>query len=122
MNIRIIRLKNGEDVIAGVDNELHNDDALVLYYPMQFNIIDRQNTTKVVLSHYLPYQFVEHNVCVIQKSDILFIVQPKEEFMKYYSNSVEGLVQAEQQEPTEEVTENLYNSLMDMDLEHMTKH
>jgi hypothetical protein len=121
MNIKIIRLKTGEDVIASIDTEMHKG-SFVLYYPMEFNIMERSSITKIVLAHYLPYQLISNNFCVVKDQEVLFVMEPKEEFVKYYVESVEKLVQAEQQVSEEQLPDSLVQSLMDMDLEHVTKH
>ena len=120
MNVKIVRLKSGEDVIANIDNDI-DKEKIVLYYPMAFHIIDRSKVTQIVLAHYLPHQLIEEDFCILERNEVLFYLEPNDQFKEYYINSVEKLVQTEEQEPID-VSDSLVQSLMDMDLEHVTKH
>lgn len=119
MNIKIVRLKSGDDVIANVDNSI-DKDKVILYYPMAFHIIERNRMTQIVLSHYLPYQLIEEDMCILNSEEVLFYLEPNDQFKEYYVNSVEKLVQSEQ-DPID-VSDSVVQSLMDIDPEHTTKH
>ena len=119
MNVKIVRLKSGDDVIANIDNDI-DKEKIVLYYPMSFHIIDRGKMTQIVLAHYLPYQLIEDDMCILESKEILFYLEPNDSFKEYYVNSVEKLVQSEQ-EPVD-VSDSMVQSLLDIDQEHMTKH
>jgi hypothetical protein len=119
MNIKIVRLKSGEDVIASLEDSI-DKDKVVLYYPMSFHIVDRNRISQIVLAHYLPYQLIEEDMCILDSEEVLFYLDPNDQFKEYYVNSVEKLVRSEQ-EPID-VSDSMIQSLMDMDLEHTTKH
>ena len=119
MNIKIVRLKSGEDIIANVDNDIDRE-RVVLYYPMSFHIVDRSKMTQIILAHYLPYQLIEEDMCIMDSRDVLFYLDPNDSFKQYYVESVEKLVQSEQ-EPPVDITDSMVQ-LLDVDLEHMTKH
>ena len=88
---------------------------------MQFHILDKGGVSRIILAHFLPHQLIEENLCVLNKSDVLFYLDPNEEFTKYYVNSVEKLIDVESQ-PATDITESLMDSLMNMDQEQMIKH
>ena len=119
MNVKIVRLKSGDDVIANLDGDI-NENKIILYYPMAFHIVDRNRMSQIVLAHYLPYQLITDNYCIIDADEVLFLLEPNDQFKEYYVNSVEKLVQSEQ-EPVD-VSDSMVQSLLDIDQEHMTKH
>jgi hypothetical protein len=85
--IKFVRLKSGEDVISFVEKDLKSD-TIKLTYPL--NVIlhfnSKKNTQEMILSFWLPLNLLEHNYAVLPLSEILLILEPKEDFKEYYIN------------------------------------
>ena len=102
-NIKIIRLQTGEDVIADYQ-QIEGDESVLLSNPMSL-IFKRMPTGRAVMlmSPWLPLELVEKNEAWLYQSDILTVVQPKQQIVDYYANSVK------------EVEEDMIASAMDDD-------
>lgn len=87
-NIKIIRLQSGEDVIADYQ-QIEGDESVLLSNPMSL-MFKRMPTGRAVMlmSPWLPLELVEKNEAWLYESDILTVVQPKQQIMDYYTNSV----------------------------------
>lgn len=87
-NIKIIRLQTGEDVIADYQ-QIDGDESVLLSNPMSL-IFKRMPTGRAVMlmSPWLPLELVEKNEAWLYQSDILTVVQPKQQIVDYYANSV----------------------------------
>ena len=87
-NIKIIRLQSGEDIIANYveDNE---EDTVLLDNPMHI-IFKRIPTgqTVMMMMPWLPIEIIKDNSALIYTSDILTVIEPKEELVKYYGDVV----------------------------------
>ena len=87
-NVKIIRLQSGEDVIADYQ-QMEGDESVLLSNPMSL-MFKRMPTGRAVMlmSPWLPLELVEKNEAWLYESDILTVVQPKQQIIDYYSNSV----------------------------------
>ena len=87
-NVKIIRLQSGEDVIADYQ-QIEGDESVLLSNPMSL-MFKRMPTGRAVMlmSPWLPLELVEKNEAWLYESDILTVVQPKQQIIDYYSNSV----------------------------------
>ena len=89
-NIKVVRLLDGTDIISVIE-ELREGEFLFVN-PMEFQIQNRGLISHITIAPYLPIQFVEHNEVVIYKKDVVFMTTPKEDFIDYYENSVDQLM------------------------------
>jgi hypothetical protein len=87
-DIRIVRLKNGEDIIGSFCNV---DGKIQLVEPMIVSVIQRGNESGLVMSHWLPVQLIKKNEIILNNDDILTTFEPNDEFSEYYSNTVEKI-------------------------------
>ena len=87
-NVKIIRLQSGEDVIADYQ-QIDGDESVLLSNPMTL-MFKRMPTGRAVMlmSPWLPLELVEKNEAWLYESDILTVVQPKQQIVDYYANSV----------------------------------
>lgn len=88
-NIKIIRLLTGEDIISTIE-ETESGEYL-LSQPMFFEIEYRNQTSHISMSHFLPVQMIQKNEVVIYFKDVMFMIDPTDEFAEYYNNSVDKL-------------------------------
>ena len=90
-NIKIIRLKNGEDIVGQVMNTNGVIDSYDVIEPMTVDIDYRGKEAGLVMNHWLPVQLIKNNEAVILKNDILCFVEPNEALCEYYLNTVEKI-------------------------------
>jgi hypothetical protein len=87
-NIKIVRLQSGEDVMAQyyIDEE---NGTVLLNNPMHI-IFKRVPTgqTIMMMMPWLPIELIKDNSAIIYDSDILTIIEPKEDLIKYYGTVV----------------------------------
>jgi len=109
---QIIKLQNGEDLIANVDVSI-TGTSYILEEPMKF-FVDYRNNNALVMQHYLPVQLVKDNKVAIKDKDILTMLDPDDEFVEYYYhtiNKIKKLISARQKisEMSEEEINNIIN-------------
>jgi len=86
--IKIVRLQSGEDIIANCISS--QDETMILNSPMHiiFKRISASKTAMMMMP-WLPIELIKKNEAEIYNSDILTIIDPKDDLVEYYSNSVE---------------------------------
>ena len=87
-NIKIVRLKNGEDIVGQLINV---DDSYDVIEPMTVDVEYRGKEPGLVMRHWLPIQLVKHNEINIKQSDVLCVLEPSDDFAEYYVNTVEKI-------------------------------
>jgi len=87
-NIKIVRLQSGEDVMAQYHADEENG-TVMLDNPMHI-IFKRipSGQTIMMMMPWLPIELIKENNAVIYDSDILTIIDPKEDLIEYYGNIV----------------------------------
>lgn len=87
-NIKIIRLQSGEDVMADCIEDTEQGTVL-LENPMHI-IFKRVSTgqTVMMMMPWLPIELIKENSAIIYDSDILTIIDPKEDLINYYGQIV----------------------------------
>lgn len=87
-NIKIIRLQSGEDVIANYVEDAEYEKA-ILGKPMHV-IFKRIPTgqTVMLMMPWLPIELIKENSAEIYTSDILTIIDPRDDLVKYYYDIV----------------------------------
>lgn len=87
-NIKIVRLRSGEDVIADYV-EYIDDEKAVLGKPMHV-IFKRIPTgqTVMLMMPWLPIELIKENSAEIYTSDILTIFDPRDDLISYYYDIV----------------------------------
>jgi hypothetical protein len=87
--IKIVRLKNGEDIIGDVTaNGIQYYD---IDEPMAFEVDYRGDHSGLVMRHWLPVQLLKKNHIQLNVHDVLCVLEPDEEFSEYYVNTVEKI-------------------------------
>jgi hypothetical protein len=87
-NIKIVRLQSGEDIMADV-MENDENELIVLDNPMHI-IFKRIPTgqTVMMMMPWLPIEIIKENSAIVYSSDILTIIEPKEDLVDYYGTVV----------------------------------
>jgi hypothetical protein len=95
MEIKIVRLQNGEDIVGTVLQKGYTKDESNFYYeigsPMTVLLDYNGKYNELVMRHWLPVQISKENSVVLNGKDILCFVEPNEDFREYYENTVEKI-------------------------------
>ena len=87
-NIKIVRLQTGEDIMADMIEDEENDTVL-LDNPMHI-VFKRIPTgqTVMMMMPWLPIELIKENNAILFTSDILTVIEPKDDLVEYYGNVV----------------------------------
>jgi len=90
LNIKIVRLVTGEDVLADFIED-SSDGTALLSNPMRL-VFKRLPTGQnaMHMSPWLPIELIQENIAQIHCADILTIVNPKEELVDHYNTVVDS--------------------------------
>ena len=90
LNIKIVRLVTGEDVLADFIED-SSDGTALLSNPMHL-VFKRLPTGQnaMHISPWLPIELIEENIAQIHCADILTVVNPKEELVDHYNTIVDS--------------------------------
>ena len=109
MQTKIIKLKNGIDLIANV-SVTDTFDCYILEEPMEFGIESRGD---LIMNHYLPVQLIKKNQIEIPATNIMSFLDPDDKFAEYYINTVEKIKQLLQAKNlVESMTDDELNNIM----------
>jgi hypothetical protein len=89
IQIKILRLNTGEDIIGLCLNDMANG-SIEIESPMRV-IVKRMvpaGRTLLLMSPWLPLELVEDDSAVINHADIITIINPNNQFVEYYTNTV----------------------------------
>ena len=93
LNIKVVRLQSGEDIIADI---ISDDNTTVLNSPMVI-VIRRSPTGSVMMMvPWLPVEVISDNIAILNNSEIVTETNPKNSLIEYYLNAV-GQVAKESQ-------------------------
>lgn len=87
-NIKIIRLKTGEDIIAVTQIENPDDVLIKLENPMSLIYKKTPMGSMMMLTPWIPSELIESDSVIIPGSNILTVMKPKEELIEYYFEMV----------------------------------
>lgn len=90
LNVKIIRLVTGEDVLADFIED-SSDGTALLSNPMHL-VFKRLPTGQnaMHMSPWLPIELIEENIAQIHCADILTVVDPKDELIDHYNTIVDS--------------------------------
>ena len=119
-NIKIIRLHGGEDIIADYI-ESDDNETVMLNNPMQviFKRIPATGQTVMMMMPWLPIEIIKDNHAILYTSDILTIVDPKDDAIKHYGEVVLEAQERMENTVVSEEDENEDESEEDLSLEEM---
>jgi hypothetical protein len=90
LNVKIIRLVTGEDVLADFIED-SSDGTSLLSNPMRL-VFKRLPTGQnaMHMSPWLPIELIQENIAQIHCADILTVVNPKDELVDHYNTVVDS--------------------------------
>jgi polyhydroxyalkanoate synthesis regulator protein len=110
-NIRIIRLKNNNDIIANME---FRDSFVILYDPLLMSVQHfRGNQGQLVLLNYLPHSLITENIATIDVNEILLTMNPNDEMVDHYLDTVEQS-KSLQVKGVEELTDEEMSNMMEV--------
>jgi hypothetical protein len=116
-NIKIVRLKNGEDIVGQLT--ANGINAYDITEPMYVGLEFQGRELGLVMKHWLPIQLIKKNETVLEKQDILCVIDPADDFCEYYVNTikkVQDLIKAKNmvQEMTDEELDEALEHFQDL--------
>ena len=84
--VKMIRLKNGEDIIAQV-----SDDGICyqIFDAMSVAVEYKGKVTGIAMTYWLPVQLIKNQPVDLQYADILTTMDPNDDLLEYYEGTVE---------------------------------
>lgn len=88
-SIKMIRLKSGEDIICFIEKDI---TKIKIKHPLNvyINFNTKTMSQELIMNYWLPINIVEENTAILPMSEILLILEVKEEFKEYYLNFLEN--------------------------------
>ena len=84
--IKILRLKDGEDIISSC--EYVGKDIVELHNPMSLFYKQIEGRSVVFMSPWLPVELIKFNAARIFAQEVLTLIEPKDSLIQYYNNTV----------------------------------
>ena len=85
INIKVVRLHSGEDVIADV---ITDEEFTILNNPMVVVLRRSPTGSVMMMSPWLPVELISDNIATIKNTEILTLVEPKDSLVEYYLTRV----------------------------------
>ena len=86
--VKIVRLQSGEDVIATIMED-HESELVMLDNPMHLIFKRTPQGTVMMMFPWLPIELISDNIATIYSSDILTMLNPKDNLVEYYDRMIE---------------------------------
>ena len=86
MNVKILRLKNGDDIICDME---YDDGVYYCNMPMSIWMEHNSKMPKLCMDHWLPVQVIEDNAVTLLEDDILCTMLPNNQLTEYYMNQID---------------------------------
>lgn len=112
-NVKIVRLKSGEDILC---NLLINEDKVLvnLMEPMVIEYETFGDTQHLMIANWLPVSLVKENKSVIPVTEVLCVMNPTDELIEYYNETIRKMNSALVVKPMEELNEEEMVQMMEV--------
>lgn len=124
MEVQIIRLLDGTDIIATVFND-QETYSVTIFDPMEFFFTNNSGDDELVMHHYLPIKVMDCNYATIDLDKILFMENAADSFEEFYTSTVQGMKDTSLRDSSKTKDqldrEHMIESFNDMDINGMTK-
>jgi len=110
--VKIVRFKDGMDVICFFDNL--NTEVVDIIEPMMFEV----RNMNLVMQQWLPIAMIKENRASVKWEDILCVMEPSDDFKEYFHTTVEKVnesIQRKKDASTEEDKEYMMDVINAMD-------
>jgi hypothetical protein len=106
-NIKIVRFKDGLDVVCHFNYTSEDEKMMELETPMMFEV----RNTNLVMQHWLPLSLMKANTVKIKTEEVLCLIEPSDEFAEYYHETVTKMNKFLNKKQTEEETQMMLEAL-----------
>lgn len=93
LNIKVVRLQSGEDIIADI---IADENTTVLNSPMVIVIRRGPTGSVMMMVPWLPVEVISDNMAILNNSEIVTETSPKDSLIEYYLNAI-GQIEKESQ-------------------------
>lgn len=93
LNVKLIRLLNGEELIAEVIFDCEQTKKIVLKNPLRVLVIPAKSTPQNPTVGFAPWaEFTEDKKFELDKNHVLCIMTPVKEFVNQYNTAFGGII------------------------------
>ena len=93
LNVKLIRLLNGEELIAEVVGSIVETSKLTMKNPLRVMIIPSKSTPQNPTVGFAPWvEFTDDKTFELDKSHVLCIMNPVKEFVNQYNATFGGII------------------------------
>ena len=106
-DIKIVRFKDGLDVVCHFNYTSEDESMMELETPMMFEV----RNTNLVMQHWLPLSLMKKNTVKIKTEEVLCLIEPSDEFAEYYHETVTKMNKFVGKKQTEDETQMMLEAL-----------
>lgn len=123
INVKLIRLNTGEDIVASCLMDDETGEILV-GNPMKVYVkrVSEAGQTLLVMMPWLPLELIEDDFATLNFNDVITMVELKKSFVEYYMNTVSEyhallekkemeIEEEQEEEPSEEEMQTMLDAL-----------
>lgn len=88
MNVRILRLQNGDDIICDMERD---GDKYYINHPMNIWMENNGKMPKLCMDYWLPIQVIQDTSVTLKENDVLTTMIPNSELLEYYLNTIDEM-------------------------------
>ena len=110
-DIKIVRFKDGLDVVCHFNYTSADETMMQLETPMMIEV----RNTNLVMQHWLPLSLMKENTVKIKTEEVLCLIEPSDEFAEYYHETVTKMNKFVNKKQTEEETRMMLEALSELD-------
>jgi hypothetical protein len=110
-NIKIVRFKDGLDVVCHFNYTSEDETMMELQTPMMFEV----RNTNLVMQNWLPLSLMKVNTVKIKTEEVLCLIEPSDEFAEYYHETVTKMNRFDSKKQTEDETHQLMEALAELE-------
>jgi len=85
LNIKLVRLQSGEDVIAGISSD---SELTTLNNPMVIMVQRSPKGSVMMMVPWLPIELICDNMATLNNRDIITFTNPRKSLIEYYLNAI----------------------------------
>ena len=93
LNVKLIRLLNGEELIGELITDTENTNKIVIKNPLRVLVIPSKSTPQTPTVGFAPWmEFSDDKKFELDKSHIMCIMNPIKEFVNQYNSTFGGII------------------------------
>lgn len=116
MAVKILRLKDGLDIVCNIAEE--KDNKIVIENPMLFEL----RGVNLILQYWLPMAVIKGESVEIGTDSVLCSMDPSDDFSEYYVNSMNRMRDFERKENEVELNEEVLAAFQEKETKNLLIH